>query len=452
MLRLLLIILLLEGFVTISIEILTIRQLLPFFGGSVIITSIIIGVFLLFLALGYWRGGMYHGGVLKKLSTNFSYAFLWMGFGLSYTIVGLYYGIFITQLGMPVLWGLTGFLLLILAPIIYWLGQTLPLTTHLFNQELHVSHISGKALFLSTIGSFLGAILTSLILFQYVGVAWTLVINCIILFALVVYMRPLTQESWWIITFLSVGLLFIKIINTDIESQLFVKTNNYANYRIIESTSQNEKILSINNSASSLITPDKKGFPYIQWLRELLFDHMNMHHQKILVIGAGGFTLTADSTHDNDVHYVDIDSAIKNIAESYFLKKTIQGTFEGQDARAYLNQTNTKFNVIVSDAYSNQSTIPTSLLTHEYFQDLSDHLLPSGFMIVNIIANPYFTDNYAKSISNTIHSVFPHCIIIPMDWENALTNVLYVCPKVSPYQALYSDNLNSVTLDFFNKS
>lgn len=50
-------ILILEGFVTISVEILTIRQLIPFYGNSVIITSIIIGIFLLFLAFGYWRGG-----------------------------------------------------------------------------------------------------------------------------------------------------------------------------------------------------------------------------------------------------------------------------------------------------------------------------------------------------------------------------------------------------------
>lgn len=54
---LLYLIILLEGFVTISLEILTVRQLTPVMGSSVIVTSLIIGIFLLFLALGYRRGG-----------------------------------------------------------------------------------------------------------------------------------------------------------------------------------------------------------------------------------------------------------------------------------------------------------------------------------------------------------------------------------------------------------
>ena len=41
----------LEGFVSISVEILAIRQLIPMVGNSVIVTSLIIGIFLLFLAM-----------------------------------------------------------------------------------------------------------------------------------------------------------------------------------------------------------------------------------------------------------------------------------------------------------------------------------------------------------------------------------------------------------------
>lgn len=79
MLNLLYAILLLEGFITISIEVLTIRQLLPFFGGSVLITSIIIGFFLLFLALGYWRGGVYQDKFFQQLCRNFSLSMIWIG-------------------------------------------------------------------------------------------------------------------------------------------------------------------------------------------------------------------------------------------------------------------------------------------------------------------------------------------------------------------------------------
>lgn len=71
---------------------------------------------------------------------------------------------------MPFLLSLSCYLLSVLAPIVYWLGQTIPLTTHLFNPNHRISKISGSAPFLSTLGSFMGALVTALILFQYAGV------------------------------------------------------------------------------------------------------------------------------------------------------------------------------------------------------------------------------------------------------------------------------------------
>src|SRR5438045_3352252 len=86
-----LMILLLEGFITISVEIVTIRQLLPFYGSSVVITSVIIGFFLLFLALGYYRGGLHRSQFFKKLSKNYCLSLLWIGLGLSYVFIGLFF-------------------------------------------------------------------------------------------------------------------------------------------------------------------------------------------------------------------------------------------------------------------------------------------------------------------------------------------------------------------------
>ena len=54
---LLFLIIFIEGFVSVAVEILTIRQLIPFAGSNVVVTSLIIGIFLLFLSIGYWRGG-----------------------------------------------------------------------------------------------------------------------------------------------------------------------------------------------------------------------------------------------------------------------------------------------------------------------------------------------------------------------------------------------------------
>ena len=449
-LQTLLIILLLEGFITISVEILTMRQLTPFFGTSVLITSIIIGIFLLFLALGYWRGGIYRSNIFQRLSRNFSLALIWIGLGLTYSLVSLYFYFSIIWLGNSFLLSLFLYLLLVLAPIVYWLGQTIPLTTNLFNQELRVSDISGRALFISTLGSFLGAILTSLLLFQYLGVAWTVVINCAILFALILYIRPYSKSSWLSIAGLLLILGFIKTLNVNMEKLQFVATNNYANYAVIEQKNST-RILNINDSNSSLINRNNKGFPYVEYIRDLLFNKLNIQHQQILVIGAGGFTLTAKGAHGNNVTYVDIDPEIKNIAESSFLHAPIHGHFVGQDARAYLNQNKTQFDVIIADVYSNQSAIPSSLITVDYFQEIANHLKSSGLLIINTIDHPLFSDDYAQTTFNTIHAVFPYCTIVPVDWRHTsdLVNMIYMCPKLTKNKSVYSDNLNTSTIDFF---
>lgn len=450
MIQMLLIILLLEGFITISVEVITIRQLLPFYGGSVLITSIIIGVFLLFLALGYWRGGSYQQHFFKQLSRNFALSLLWIGIGLSYTFVAYFYYLSAVIIGLPFLVSLCCYLLLALAPVVYWLGQTVPLTTNLFSQEQRVSHISGRALFLSTVGSFLGALLTSLLLFQYLGVAWTVVINCLLLFLLVLYLRKHTQLSFLPLVALALGLFFIVMVNINTEQALFEETNNYGNYRVVETT-EFSKILQINQSSSSMITYDKKAFPYIEYIRDLLFNQLALQNKQILVIGAGGFTLTAAGQNKNEVTYVDIDPAIKDIAENHFLNAPIKGQFVGLDARQFLQQTKLTYDVILSDVYSNQATIPPSLLTKEYFQALANHLTPEGLAIINIIANPLFKDDYSRAVYDTIHAVFPYCATVPLTMDKPISNVIYICPNtIHKRQTIYRDDLTTATTDYFS--
>ncbi|KTC65334.1 spermidine synthase (plasmid) [Legionella adelaidensis] len=442
-------ILLVEGFITISVEILTIRQLIPFYGSSVVITSIIIGIFLLFLAIGYWRGGTFQKDFFKKLNQNFILSLLWIGIGLSYFFISFFFYGSVYFLKFPILLSLFLFLMLILSPIVYWLGQTVPLVTNLFSQSLRISSISGRALFLSTIGSFLGALLTSLVLFQWLGVAWTVLINCCLLFILIAYIQQKDGEvSFLRLMILVMCLLFIAFLNVVIEHGQFKKTNNYANYRILEQDDFS-KILLINDSYSSLITPDKKIFPYAAFIRSLLFEQLKLQNKKILIIGAGGFTLSAAGTNNNDITYIDIDPAIKDIVEKDFLNEPVKGKFKGEDARSFLLKENSLYDVIVSDVYSNQNMIPPALVTREYFQSISTRLNNNGLAIFNIISNPLFTDEFSQVLFNTIHSVFRFCAVIPLKWDHALANIIFVCPKKRDNQSIYSDDLNRSTLDFF---
>jgi spermidine synthase len=446
---------LLEGFVSVSLEILTIRQMIPFSGSSVIVTSIIIGIFLLFLAIGYRRGGFYTENYRTALLKNFTKAIVWIGFGMSQFFIYLFFILVEKYLSTDTLINLTLYLLVITAPIIYILGQTLPITTNLFQKEKNIGAISGKALYLSTVGSFFGAVLTSLLLLNYLGVAWAVFINVCLLAGLVVLLQDRKNINYFNLLIVGIVLLFAYQLNILIEKNFFIHTNNYANYQVVPDYRYKEnshsKALVINNSLSSILTDKLEGAAYIETIKRILFDELKLKNKEILILGAGGFTLSAASTHQNHFTYVDIDPHIYTLVKQHYLAN-IHGDFFAEDARQYVKKFQNFYDVIVSDAYSNRMAVPAHLLTKEHFGNIRRALKNDGFAIFNIITSPSFNNDFSIHTDNTIHSVFPRCMKIPESYKDELTNIIYVCKKHANDfdHTIYTDDLNRSTLDTFS--
>ena len=450
----LLAIILIEGFVTISVEILTLRQLTPFVGNSVIVTSLIIGVFLLFLAIGYWRGGKYDSGFERVLKRNFTRASICLGLGLSYLFLNLFFYYFEVKYLLNSLVVLGIYLLLITAPAVYWLGQTVPITTNLFRQNASIGSISGNVLFLSTLGSFLGAILTSLLLFNFLGVAWTVIINFLALFFLIILLSHRDWNDLFHLTIVSIVGVFIFYLNVGMEQSYLLKTNNYANYRLEPEFKMDDgrkgKAFVVNDSLSSFLDADKKGSSYIELIKRFLFKELKLKGKDILVIGAGGFSLSAESDYQNRFTYLDIDSQIAGLAEKHFIGK-VNGSFISEDARNYVKHSKNRYDVIVNDAYSNKNAIPAHLLTREYFQQMRRLLKPNGIVVINLIISPMLNDVFSQRVNHTISTEFPDCMKVPLQYYPRLTNVVYFCNTTDskPDNLTYTDNLNPVTLDYF---
>lgn len=447
-------IILLEGFVTISVEILSIRQLVPFVGNNVIVTSLIIGIFLLFLALGYLRGGAYRSHFRQTLKNNFTKALIFLGIGLSYTFAAYFFDFFFKYLFQNTLIILTFYLLLIIAPIVYILGQTVPITTNLFKRDVIVGAISGKVLYISTLGSFSGAVLTSLLLFNFVGVGWTVFINAAILTFLVLLMLDIDFKDITRLLMLVLALFAIYILNVRFENIWFLHTNNYANYAIQYDTELEKDnpgdALVVNNSISSFVNYKRQGAPYVELMKKIVFKNLKLKNKTILILGAGGFTFGAENDFGNRLIYVDIDKDIKKFVEKYYLEK-INGEFVAADARVFVKDKKSMYDVIISDVYKSRIIIPTYLLTREHLFNVYRALKPNGFVLFNLIASPLLKDAYSKRIDNTINSVFTSCMKIPMNYVDEYTNIIYVCSKNKRERdkTIYTDNLNSATLDFF---
>ncbi|MBA3662121.1 MAG: fused MFS/spermidine synthase [Gammaproteobacteria bacterium] len=447
---LILFIILTEGFVSIAVEMITIRQLLPVAGGSVIVTSLIIGIFLLFLALGYAQGGAYSGDARSLLRRNFLLAAFWLGIGLSYVFINYFFNFLEGVLGQHIFYPVILYLLVIIAPLIFVLGQTIPIVLNGLQTEKTAGRIGGQALALNTIGSFLGSIGTTVIFFHYFGIGFTIFINATLLLGLNLL---LTRDKDFVLTLLfavSVS-VFLFILNVSKESARFTLTNNYANYEVLKlQQNSQEKILVINSGLSAYTNDHGQGFPYIEMIKKILFRDLKLSNKAILVLGAGGFSLSAENTFGNNFTYVDIDQQLLKVVVPHF-RTEIKENLMIDDARHYLRIHQQLFDAIVTDVYSDVKAIPAQFLTREYMHSVHHHLTKQGIAIFNIIANPFLTDAYSKRIDNTIRSVFANCMVIPHTYADRPTNIIYSCKKADhPDPIVYTDDLNRSTTDAFS--
>lgn len=446
-------IILVEGFVSIAIEILTIRQLLPVVGGSVVVTSLIIGIFLLFLALGYERGGQINKNLTETLQRNFIKVGLIAGVGLSYFFIEFFFQAARIHPDNNLLIPLLAYLAVILAPMIYFLGQTIPITINLARENNNAGKLAGRTLGISTLGSFLGAILTTLVLMHFLGVAWTIFIVFALLMLLAIC---LTQKVTMMKTCCKAGAmaLIVFLLNVTSEHALFRATTNFANYRIADSTNSelpvNAHMLDINDTPSSYHDVNRKPFEYIQLIQKYLFTDLKLKNAEILVLGAGGYTLSENNSNHNHFTYVDIDNRLHQVIKPEF-SKAPNDDLVINDARSFINTSNKQYDVIVVDVYGDSKAIPAYLITKEFMLGIADHLPNKGYAVFNVIANPTFADNYSKRIDNTIRAAFGNCMATPIHFSTSQANIIYVCSKQmnAGDKTVYVDNKNNSTLDAF---
>lgn len=173
----------LEGFTTLSVEIMSIRNSIAIVGSNSISTSIILGIILLALSYGYYRGGVFASqskpeAIKKKIYTNLLIAsifYTFVSFPLENYLLGYLLSLDIGYF-LPIFIGVS---VLFILPV-FLASQTIPLLSELIDDDKKAV-IIGKLLFFSTVGSFMGSVVTSLIFFSYIGVEKSIVVNGFIL-------------------------------------------------------------------------------------------------------------------------------------------------------------------------------------------------------------------------------------------------------------------------------
>ena len=462
---------LLEGYVVLACELIAIRTLIPFVGSGTEVIAIVISAVLLPLAVGYHAGGqkLRRAWKAKKNSTvsvrkillkNLLNAMVPLTLGLSYVLQE----IFFTALGAI---GITHhiaqaslFCLLVLVYPVYLLAQTIPLLSNYFSKQ-HLSAVTGKMLFFSTLGSFAGSVFSTIVLMMVIGVHYTLIFTMGLL-ALLVFL--LTRRIWEFDNVMAAFMLIVAyaLNSGDMMAQFNIVANNqYGMTRIYEEPENDRIVMDINRSYSAAYSADPtKRFKYLQWIENNIINPAieSGEPKKFLILGAGGFTVGMDDEF-NDYVYVDIDGSLQETSEKYLLPKPLgkNKKFVAMSARAFLTRHKEEYDFILTDVFNNIKTIPQEATTVEFFTECKRLLKDRGILVANTIASPAFENKFEVRYENTFREVFPRFtsqIIHQMNpWKEgklAIDNVLYVYhhrPQFHEDQTIYTDDLNSYSLD-----
>lgn len=404
------------------LEVVASRILAPYFGNTTYTFSGIISIILLGLSLGYYWGG--------QIADRFPYKkifFLIILISGVFTIfIQIVNFLFIAKIALlfhlttgPIILSV----ILFFTPAIF-LGMLSPYAIKLQTANkgnLQLGQNVGTLFFFSTLGSIIGSLSTSFILIPHFGVNHIIigtgsVLIIIGLIGCLGEIKPKRNSIGLILL-----LLFYILISHQVSSvnskvkPIYVSDGMYEQIMIYDGKYQEQpaRFLSLDGANSSAVYKNSSdlAYEYTQYFEAYKYFIPTLN--TALVLGSGGYSIPKAIIEENEtvtVDVVDIEPRLKEIASKYFnYKDNSRIITHTGDGRRFLTTSNKKYDLIFIDAFSSHASIPSHLVTREFFDLTRKHLTNNGVVIMNIIGNPdYERTNLLNSIVKTSLKIFPN--------------------------------------------
>ena len=393
------------GATVMTVEMSASRLLAPYFGTSLFIWAILIGLVMIYLTVGYALGG--------RLADRYPRAGVLYGItGAAGFAVGI-----IPFISGPILrWSLEGFasysvsifvsslvgvILLFSAPLIL-LGFVSPFAIRLRSMGVaNAGGVAGGVSALSTLGSILGTFIPVFFLIPKIGTAATLYTASVALlaFSLLGLLSASRTRAAIVVAVLLAAVLALALfaprgfIKPPPVGQLLLERESAYNYiQVVQQGKQVDLMLNEGHAIHSIYNPDSvlTGGPWDYWLVAPYFSKgfRQSDMKSMAMIGSAAGTAAHEFTSAYGplpVDGVEIDPEIVDIGNRYFGLADLKNvTTHVQDGRTYLRTDgkDKEWTVVGIDAYR-QPYIPFHLTTKEFFQEVKDHLTPDGAVMIN---------------------------------------------------------------------
>jgi len=419
-----------------GVEMCASRLLAPYFGTSLPVWGLLIGLLLAYLSLGYFWGGKLadrypEASVLYQFSA-------WAGFTiglipylahpiLRYSVIA-FTGY---QVG-AVLGSLVSVLVLFAIPIIL-LGFIFPFAMRLSIKDATSSgNIAGRLYALSTMGSLLGTFGSVFLLIPAFGTRRTIFALSLLLLtiAIIGLLHISGRRAWPYILLLALVVALQLLPQGAIKPTpgLIYEMDSAYNYIQVLRDGEN-LVLKLNEGEGiqSVYHPQRilTGYVYDYFLLVPFFRSGQPEPPigSLCLIGlAGGTTARQYSAVFGalPIDGVEIDPAIIEVGQRFFDLNLPNLRIVAEDGRYYLAHTRNCYDVIIVDAYC-PPYIPFQLTTLEFFRQVQAHLTADGVVAMNVARTE--TDyTLVDAIASTLKAVYPNVYI--MDTLSNLNSIV----------------------------
>ena len=424
--RLLLPLVFVSGMASLGVEFGASRLLAPYFGTSLYVWGVLIGLVLIYLSIGYVIGGRLadrrpSADLLFQLT---AWAGLWIGMIplVAYPILLESQRGFATLSVGLVLGTLLAVVLLFAVPVIL-LGCVSPFAIRLLLKDVDTGgNTAGAVYALSTAGSILGTFLPVFWMIPTFGTRPTLIIFSVALLALSVAGLWPRRRVFAIFLVAVLGGTFLLphgIKPPEAGTLLYEKESAYHYIQVVQVGSRTELVLNEGQAVHSIYdsTSLLTGGPWDYFVLGSYFRPAQAAEpvpRQVAILGLAGGTaarqITAAYGPSVSITGVEIDPDILDVAHRYFHLDEPNVHPVVQDARYWLASEHGSFDVIVMDAYR-QPYIPFHLTTREFFELVRDRLRPGGTAVVN--AGRTATDyRLVEALASTMAAVFPNVYLV----------------------------------------
>lgn len=402
------------------------RLLAPYFGTSLYVWGVLIGLILIYLSAGYVIGGRLadrhpSDEVLYQLT---AWAGLWIGLIplVSYPILLASQQGFKELSAGLVAGTLLAVVLLFAAPVVL-LGCVSPFAIRLLLTDVATGgNTAGRVYALSTAGSILGTFLPVFWFIPTYGTRPTLEgfgLALVLMSVAALWPRRRLYALFGIAVILAWVLLPAGIKPPQVGRLVYEKESAYNYIQVVQDGTRTDLILNEGQAIHS-IYDSQSLITRGPWDYMLIGDYFRPAQAtepeptSVAILGLAGGTAarqyTAAYGRQVQITGVEIDPELLAVARRYFHLGDANIDTVVSDARYWLDTQSGKYDVIVLDAYQ-QPYIPFHLTTREFFSGVRDHLNPGGVAVVNVGRTT--TDfRLVDAVASTMAAVYPSVFLV----------------------------------------